>query len=304
MNAVLKIFLSMSFSGGLLILFLLLGKRLLKDKISRQWQYYIWIAVILRLLLPFGPEVNLMGKTYQAVDQAIFQAVPLLPKQQSPLNVPGGNPAPAAEAERHDKNKNSLTDDLTAAHPSENIGMLLINHIWLFWLMAALILLIRKITFYQGFIRYINAGLTPVSDTELLDRLSMAAGQAGIKKPMELCLNPLVSSPMIIGFFHPCIVLPSADIPDKDFSHKVMRSLPDKVNRVSRLWTVFCISVGIIMSFVFQVWQLIAVYIEVFIRTIPIFEPRQLVYLPLAAVTIIVLAIWTYHEIDNESWSS
>ena len=94
------------------------------------------------------------------------------------------------------------------------------------------------------------------------------------------------------------------DIPDKDFSHKVMRSLPDKVNRVSRLWTVFCISVGIIMSFVFLVWQLIAVYIEVFIRTIPIFEPRQLVYLPLAAVTIIVLAIWTYHEIDNESWSS
>ena len=225
MNAVLKIFLSMSFSGGLLILFLLLGKRLLKDKISRQWQYYIWIAVILRLLLPFGPEVNLMGKTYQAVDQAIFQAVPLLPKQQSPLNVPGGNPAPAAEAERHDKNKNSLTDDLTAAHPSENIGMLLINHIWLFWLMAALILLIRKITFYQGFIRYINAGLTPVSDTELLDRLSMAAGQAGIKKPMELCLNPLVSSPMIIGFFHPCIVLPSADMPEKNFLYIVLHEL-------------------------------------------------------------------------------
>ena len=39
MNAVLKIFLSMSVSGSLLILALLLGKQLLKDKISRQWQY-------------------------------------------------------------------------------------------------------------------------------------------------------------------------------------------------------------------------------------------------------------------------
>ena len=66
MNAVLKIFLSMSVSGGLLILALLFGKRFLKDKISRQWQYYIWLVVILRLLLPFGPEVNLLGKTYQA----------------------------------------------------------------------------------------------------------------------------------------------------------------------------------------------------------------------------------------------
>ena len=34
MNAALKIFLSMSFSGSLLILALLLGKRFLKDKIS------------------------------------------------------------------------------------------------------------------------------------------------------------------------------------------------------------------------------------------------------------------------------
>lgn len=60
MNTVMKIFLSMSCSGSLLILVLLLGKRFLKDRISRQWQYYIWLAVILRLLLPFGPEVNLL----------------------------------------------------------------------------------------------------------------------------------------------------------------------------------------------------------------------------------------------------
>ena len=64
MNMVLKIFLSMSFSGGLLILILLLGRCFLKDKISRQWQYYIWLVVVLRLLLPFGPETNLMGKAY------------------------------------------------------------------------------------------------------------------------------------------------------------------------------------------------------------------------------------------------
>ena len=74
MNAVWKVFLSMSCSGGLLILALLLGKRFWKDKISRQWQYYSWLIVLLRLLLPFGPETNLLGKTYQAVDQAIGQA--------------------------------------------------------------------------------------------------------------------------------------------------------------------------------------------------------------------------------------
>ena len=62
MNEILKVFLSMSFSGALLILALLLGGRLLKNKISRQWQYYIWLIVILRLVLPFGTETSLMGK--------------------------------------------------------------------------------------------------------------------------------------------------------------------------------------------------------------------------------------------------
>ncbi len=225
MNAVLKIFLSMSFSGSLLILALLLGKRFLKNKISRQWQYYIWLVVVLRLLLPFGPEVSLMGKAYQTVDQAISQAAPLPQQQQPPLNVPGGNLAPAVGAEQHNETVNSPADDITTAHPLQDIGVLVINHIWLMWLVAALGLLIRKITIYQGFIRYIKAGLTPVSDIQRLDELSIVAERLGIKKPIELCVNPLVSSPLLIGFFHPCIVLPNADIPEKDFRYIVLHEL-------------------------------------------------------------------------------
>ncbi len=221
MNAALKIFLSMSFSGSLLILALLLGKRFLKDKISRQWQYYIWLIVLLRLLLPFGPEVSLMGKAYQAVDQAISQTVPLPPQQ----NAPGDNLAPAVGAEQHNEPVNSPADGITTAHQFQDIGVLLINHIWLVWLVAALGLLIRKITIYQGFVRYIKAGLTPVSAIQRLDELSIVAEQLGIKKPIELCVNPLVSSPLLIGFFHPCVVLPSADIPEKDFRYIILHEL-------------------------------------------------------------------------------
>ena len=225
MNAVLKIFLSMSFSGSLLILALLFGKQFLKNKISRQWQYYIWLVVVLRLLLPFGTEVSLMGKAYQAVDQAISQTAPLPPQQQPPLNAPESNLAPAVGAEHHNETVSSPADDVTTAHPLQDIGVLLINQIWLVWLVAALGLLIRKITIYQGFMRYIHAGLTPVSDIERLDELSIVAEQSGIKKPIELCVNPLVSSPLLIGFFRPCIVLPSADIPEKDFRYIILHEL-------------------------------------------------------------------------------
>ena len=223
MSVALKTFLSMSFSGSLLILMLLVGKRFLKDKISRQWQYYIWLIVVLRLLLPFGPEVSLLGKTYQAVDQAITQAAPL--SQQPLLNAPGGTLSPVAGLEQDNDNPNIPAEDLATAHPLQDGVSLLINHIGLIWLVVALGMLIRKITIYQGFIRYIHAGLTPVSEVEMLDRLSVVAEKAGVKKPIELCINPLVSSPLLIGFFHPSIVLPSVDITDKDFQYIVLHEL-------------------------------------------------------------------------------
>lgn len=112
-----------------------------------------------------------------------------------------------------------------STHSFQDAGKSLINHVWLIWLAAALGLLIRKITIYQSFVRYLNAGLTLVSDMELLDRLSMAAGQMGIRKPIELCVNPLISSPLLIGFFHPCIVLPDTEIPEKDFYYIIMHEL-------------------------------------------------------------------------------
>ena len=214
----------MSFSGGLLILALLLGKKFLKNKISRQWQYYIWLVVVLRLLLPFGTEVSLLGKTYQAADQAITQAAPL-PSQQPAINAPGNIPAPAVDLDKNNETVNSPAENLTTAHPLQEIWCLLANHIWLVWLVVALGLLIRKVTIYQGFMRYIHAGLTPVSDIELLDRLSITAEQADIKKPIELCINPMISSPLLTGFFRPCIVLPNADISEKDFGYIILHEL-------------------------------------------------------------------------------
>ena len=221
MNTVWKIFLSMSCSGGLLILALLLGKRCLGNAISRQWRYYIWLIVLLRLLLPFGPEVSLLGSTYRAMDQAITQA-PSPPPQSAP-DISEDELTPAVGAERADENRQAET--WTAVQPLRDVGELLLHQIWLVWLVAALGLLIRKITIYQGFIRYVKAGMTPVSDIEKLDQLSAGAERAGVGKPVELCVNPLISSPLLIGAFRPCVVLPRADIPEKEFWYIALHEL-------------------------------------------------------------------------------
>ena len=56
----LSLLLSLSFSGGLMILLVFIVCMLFQKKARWQWQYYIWIVVIARLLLPFASEQNLM----------------------------------------------------------------------------------------------------------------------------------------------------------------------------------------------------------------------------------------------------
>ena len=73
MNEILKIFLSLSLSGSLLILVLLLCGPLFKNKVSKSWQYYIWLVVIIRLLLPFAPETSPIGSLFQTIDNATIQ---------------------------------------------------------------------------------------------------------------------------------------------------------------------------------------------------------------------------------------
>ena len=222
MNLIFKLFLSMSFSGALLILALLLGKPFLKDKISWQWQYYIWLVVILRLLIPFGPETNLMGRTYQAVDQAIARSAPFS-RQQTLFLDPKDAPYVGFEPDSEDADQPA--EALTTAYSFPDSVSPLVRSLRLIWLLVALGMLIRKITVYQSFLRYIHAGLTPVSDLKVLDRLSAAAEQAGIKKPVELCIHPLISSPLLTGFLHPCIVLPDLHISEKDFPYIVLHEL-------------------------------------------------------------------------------
>lgn len=56
MNEILKLFLSLSVSGSIIALVLFAIKPLTKNRLSKRWQYYIWLVVILLGVAP--PTVN------------------------------------------------------------------------------------------------------------------------------------------------------------------------------------------------------------------------------------------------------
>ncbi|WP_195986172.1 M56 family metallopeptidase [Clostridium sp. D33t1_170424_F3] len=205
MNQVLKIVLSLSLSGALSILLLYLGIRLCGRTFSKAWRYYIWLIAVVRLLLPFAPAVNL----YQGMEQAMVQVVPYTEKDQSAEGIPLQEGETDAES-----------DD---EQPPVLAGFF--QNLWVVWLMGVLVLFIRKITVYQSFIKFIRAGWEEVTDIPLLDQTAELEERLGIKKAVELRVNPMLSSPVLIGFFRPCIVLPSVSLPEAEFQYTIQHEL-------------------------------------------------------------------------------
>lgn len=210
MNLLFQTVLSMSVSGALLIIGVLLINRCLRGKCSRRWQYYIWLLVIARLLLPFGPEASLMGHVSRTVNRAAA-----IEKDFSEQEKGENIDVDFGETVVVPAQKESIEVPLTQGKPT----FLVKNHLGLIWFIVALGMLIRKIIMYRSFIKHVKAGAEPVSDPSLLNGLSEAQWQTGIGKVVELFANPRISSPMLIGFQRPCIVLPGTNILEEDFRY-------------------------------------------------------------------------------------
>ncbi len=213
MNEFIKILLSLSVSGALLLLLILGLKPLYKNKFSKRWQYYIWIVVALRFLLPFTPDNAIVGSLFEKFDTAaITNEIPASPNVPVPAGT-GNNKAEPIQTNR----------EITTAAMREPFN----KYVCLFfiWSALALVLFVRKVTVYQGFIQYIKAGNKEVSDIKILNLLSDCEEKLNIKTRVELSCNPLIASPMLIGFFRPRIILPVGELEDKELSYIFVHEL-------------------------------------------------------------------------------
>ena len=213
MSEFIKILLSLSVSGALLLLLILGLKPLYKNKFSKRWQYYIWIVVALRFLLPFTPDTTIIGSLFEKLDTAaITNEIPTTPNVPVPADT--GN----SKAEPIQTNR-----EITTAAMREPVD----KYVCLFfiWSALALVLFVRKITVYQGFIQYIKAGSKEVSDIKILNLLSDCEEKLNIKTRVEISCNPLIASPMLIGFFRPRIILPAHEWEDKELSYIFVHEL-------------------------------------------------------------------------------
>ena len=249
MNELMKILLSLSVSGTLLLFLVLVLKPLYKNKFSRRWQYYIWIIVVLRFLVPFTPDTTIVGSLFEKIDTIVFMV-----ESQTNMNVSDtvnvsdsetkqtnaqtqiqtNKPEKASDTAQTKSQEQAEAKSQTKPLPNDNVITAAAEHnlpklftcLFFTWAALALVLFVRKITIYQGFIRYIKAGNMEISDIKILNLLSDCMEKLNIKTRVELYHNASITSPIMIGFFHPSIVLPVVELGDRElyyvFAHELL----------------------------------------------------------------------------------
>lgn len=221
MGRLFSVILSLSISGGLVGLLILLLRPITERFFAKRWTYYLWFLVIARLLLPVHADVNLME----------YLSVRLAAVESGLTGADGAAEATAdvtgEEMAGQDTGQTGGIETVqnTAAGgkvESAYSGIDTDNNIegsrrelWLhiagiLWLFGVLIAVFRKIYIYQHFAGAVRAASAPVTDDRVYRKSAEIQMRLGLGKRVPLYKSTVIDSPMLVGILKPCIYMPSA----------------------------------------------------------------------------------------------
>lgn len=206
MNEIIKLILSLSLSASIIALLLFTIKPFIKNRFSKAIQYYLWLIVIVRLILPFSIENS-------AIDN-------LLHTRQSNITIGSiSNSANSASPQlvALDPNSPSLkhndgSSDYAAVSSKYGLKEIVVS-IWIFGVITAFL---TNFIGYVSFLKKLNAG----NKQPYEDEIQLLNSLLSMKKDVKLIRNSYVSTPMLIGIKNPVII-----IPDIDFSKVQLKNV-------------------------------------------------------------------------------
>lgn len=194
MEAVFKLIWTTSFYAGFVGIILIFLKAVLKNKISPNWHYLLWIILVVKLLIPFGPEsafslFNIMQPVAEEMNFA--QSYGVGPLGQAIVQDEYGSDILAYK----------VTQD-SARYQTVSYKKI-IPYLWFF---GAAILLIWLFYAHYSLARRLKTKENPVPE-EVFRILEGCQKTTGVKRKIGIVIQDIVPAPSIIGILRPKILL-------------------------------------------------------------------------------------------------
>ena len=206
-----------SLYGSIVGIIIILLKVILKNKLTPQWHYLIWMILILKLLIPFGPESNLsLFNVVPAPQTSIIEPVlPAGPRYEIPKQVekePGNVPSsqPTLEVKPLPSGKVFLFKDLVPFA----------------WAVGALCMMFWMILVYYQIHEKLGKSRYPMNK-ELLAVFEDCKKKMKINKNITLVIQNVIKSPSLYGFINPRILLTPevASLSQKEIKYILLHEL-------------------------------------------------------------------------------
>lgn len=206
MSENLKLILSLSISASIIALIIFTLKPFIKDKISKSWQYYIWLIVVVRLITPFSIETNIVNKVFTSTYKSSTTVSPKL--YNGIYNI-------AYESQDFEIENSPIVSQSSLNPKILNFKFIVSNLLYISLIISFLILT-KYVTSYRSFIKYIKAGRRNIKDEEILDIFFETANELNLKIYPNLYSHKLIYSSMAIGIIKPFVVIPEIQLQNKE----------------------------------------------------------------------------------------
>ncbi len=166
---------------------------LLAKRYSTKGQYYAWLMIIVGLIIPFRPQF----------DNSIVNITPtntITPVIQIGNNAPILSPTEYTVAR------------ISALSPSVSLWQV----ITMIWIAGVVAVLVHYSIKHYRFLTMVKRWSDPITNHQALSLLQTLKKELRISKEIGFRQCLCVGSPMLIGFIHPCILLPKADFEEEE----------------------------------------------------------------------------------------
>lgn len=204
----------MSITGSIIALLLFAIKPLIKNRIPKSVQYYLWSLVLVAMLMPFSTFLSLTVSTPMAPVQEIIKSnVKSFAERQEELAQERYN-VPYDELEAPEQIEISFNE----------IGLMkgeFINyHLFALITMGGVVFLIEIVQYFI-FVFKLRRRRFAAKENEISLLYQLYNG----RKPPRIFRNPLTPTPMLIGMFHPAIYLPDTEYTESQLRNVFLHEL-------------------------------------------------------------------------------
>lgn len=204
---IIKLILSMTFTGSIISFFLFILKPIIKNKLPKSFQYYMWFSVVIALMLPVSKIIEIPISNHSAMSTKSMYAIAQWisdTASEKPINLVFTS-----------QNENEQNIRQITYFPSTAVIL------FVFWQLGMILVLGFNIICYVSYVRRLNKHniSTDRQEIELLNNLLER------KNILRLYKNPIVKTPISIGFFRPAVILPNQKYEDMKLRNILMHEI-------------------------------------------------------------------------------